>query len=565
MLLLPLGAAAAQGRGAVNGRVLEAASQQPIQGAQVRVSGTNTVAVTDQQGRFQLQSVAAGARTLQVTAFGHKAGTAQVTVGATPAEVTIRLAQDALGLDEIVVVGYGEQRRRNVSGSVGSLRTETVQEVSQGSVNGVLQGRLAGVQVTQNSGAPGSAITVRIRGSSSISAGNQPLYVIDGVALVQGNFNRLNSTFGGSDIDALSDLNPNEIESIEVLKDASAAAIYGARASNGVVLITTKRGTAGRAEINFGGYYGSQERWRMPAFLGTEDYITIKNEGILNRFGIEDYFGYSDDAVENSVEVERGVNTNWIDEVMRTAPMSNFDASVRGGTERARYYVSGSAFDQTGIVQGFAYTRLSGRVNLDYVPTDRLTLGTNVSLSRGVVDRQRGDNTIYGPLANAVANPPVQPVYNPDGTYYETSYVNPVGLYKENSFEERSLRILGNSFATLRLAEGLNLRGSVGLDQYNLRSRAYESPVIGLYAGSGGAGTAGTAYATKATYEGTLNFSRLFADRHDFSGVIGASYEDNTENYSSVSGQAFPSNAFRYLTSAATINAGTDSVSNWGL
>jgi len=555
----------AQAGGAIQGRVTATGSQQPITGAQVRVEGTTSVAVTDVQGRFQLQNVPSGARTLQVTALGHRAGSARVTVGATPAEVEIQLQPDALGLDELVVVGYGEARRRTVSGAVSSLRSEAVADLPTVSVNNVLQGRLAGVQVTQNSGAPGSAITVRVRGSSSISAGNQPLYVIDGVPMVQGNYNRQNSTFGGQGVDALSDLNPNEIESIEVLKDASAAAIYGARASNGVVLITTKRGSAGRAEINFGGYYGTQQDWRRVQFLNTDQYIVIKNEGIFNRYGIEDYYGFADDGVDNYVEVQRGVDTDWVDQVMRTAPIYNFDGSIRGGSERVRYYVSGSTFDQQGIVHGFAYQRLNGRVNLDYVPTDRMTLGTNVSLARGVVDRQRGDNTIYGPFANAIANPPVQPVFNDDGTYFETSYVNPVGLYRENEFEERSIRVLGNTFLRYEISEGLNVRGSVGLDQYNLRSRSYESPVIGVYAGSGGAGTAGSAYATKATYEGTLNFSRLFGSRHDVSGVVGASYEDNTENFSSVSGQAFPSNAFRYLTSAALINAGTDSVSSWGL
>jgi TonB-dependent starch-binding outer membrane protein SusC len=565
LALLP-DAVEAQERGTVTGVVTAQETQQPLQGAQVRIAGTTLGTITNQQGRFVITNVPAGARTVQVTFIGYRSATQEVAVTAGgSASVNLTLATDVLGLDEIVVIGYGEARRRDVAGAVASLRVEQIESIPTPSIDNALQGRLAGVQVTQNSGAPGSAISVRVRGSSSISAGNQPLYVIDGVPLTQGSFNRNAGTFGGQQVDALSDLNPGDIESIEVLKDASAAAIYGSRASNGVVLITTKRGLAGRPEMNFNMYAGQQTRWRSLDMLNTDQYILIKNEGIFNGFGIEDYYGYEDDGVDNFVEVPRGTNTNWLDEVMRTAPISNIDASVRGGTEQVRYFVGGSSFNQQGIVRGFGYDRLAGRVNLDYQPYERITLGTNISLAQSVVERSRGDNTIYGPFANAIANPPIDPVYNDDGTYFRTPYANPVGLALENEGEERSLRVLGNTFAAYRLSPALTARGSVGVDQYNLRSRIYDSPLVGLATGTGGAGTSNAAFVTKATYEATLNFDRMLADRHAFSGVVGASYEDNQENYSSVSGNAFPSESFRYLTSAANITAGTDSLSTWAL
>jgi TonB-dependent starch-binding outer membrane protein SusC len=561
LLSLPAGAMAQQ-RSSITGRVVESSTQRPISGATVRVQGTALGTQTNEEGRFTINGVAQGARTLEVSRVGYRPSTRAVTVGATPADVTLTLETDPLGLDAVVAIGYGEQNRRNVTGAVSSVRVEEVASLPTATIDNVLQGRLAGVQVTQNSGVPGSAITVRVRGSSSISAGNSPLYVVDGMPLVQGNFSQIDGTFGGQGIEALSDLNPNEIESIEVLKDASAAAIYGSRASNGVVLITTKRGRAGRAEINFGTYYGNQSNWRVPEFLNADEYIQVYNEGIFNGFGIEDYFGYDDDAVENVVEVESGTNTDWIRTVLRDAPISQQNGSIRGGTERVRYYVAGSALQQGGIVEGYAYDRLNGRMNLDYVPTSRLTLGTNVALTRSVSDRARGDNTIYGPFANAIANPPVERVFLDDGSYnLATTYVNPVALSRENEAEERTTRIIGNSFATFALSDGLTVRGSAGVDNYILRSRLYDSPIASPSSGSNGGGTAANTNVNKLTFEGTANFDRLFDDSHQVSGVVGSAYELNTQDGTSVSGQEFPGNTFRYLTSAAIITGGSQFVS----
>jgi hypothetical protein len=207
-------AAHAQERGSINGIVTDASNGRPLPNAQVVIAGTRTGVLTNQEGRFVLPGVAYGTHTLEVSFVGYKQVRQEVTVGASPAMVTIQLQVDALRLDELVVVGYGVEKRRNVTGAVSSLKPEAAAELPAPAVEQVLQGRISGVQVTQNSGVPGSAITVRVRGSSSISAGNQPLYVIDGVPMTQGNFSGINSTFGGQGVDALADLNPNEIESI---------------------------------------------------------------------------------------------------------------------------------------------------------------------------------------------------------------------------------------------------------------------------------------------------------------------------------------------------------------
>src|SRR5690606_1133122 len=252
-----------------------------------------------------------------------------------------------------------------------------------------------------------------------------------------------------------------------------------------------------RPKITFDMFAGTQKDWKRVECLNTDEYIQVYNEGIYATYGIENYFGYTDDGVDNVEEIERGVDTDWLDEVLRTAPIYSMTGSVAGGTDKARYFVSGTAFGQEGIVKGFGYDRLSGRLNLDYAVSDKLALGTNVALTRSVTQRSRGDNTIYGPFANAIANPSIYPVYNPDGSYSTPLYANPVGLAKENEAEERSLRVLGNAFASYEALPGVTVRASVGLDQLSLRSRLYDSPIVGVAVGSSGAGRVGNAFVTK--------------------------------------------------------------------
>jgi TonB-linked SusC/RagA family outer membrane protein len=578
-LALAPAVAFAQG-GTIRGRVTEHGSGQPLQGVQVSVVGTNQTVVTNQQGAYALNNVAAGQRTVRAIRIGFAAQTRTVTVGAQPAEAHFTLSPDALGLDEVVVIGYGQvERRRAGGGAIASITpSEVTESAPVATVENVLQGRVAGVQVTQNSGVPGSAISVRVRGASSITAGNEPLYVLDGVPMLRGDFSTLGlgQTQG---IDALSDLNPNEIESIEVLKDASAAAIYGSRASNGVVLITTKRGRAGdRPDIRFQTYFGVQEAWRQPAYLNAAEWLEVQNDAIELDFGIPDYYGFDDDALPlcdddatnapcNYEEFAGGIDTDWIDEILTTAPTSNIFGSIAGGTERARYYVSGTRFLQDGIVTGYGFERLNGRVNLDYTASDRVVLGTSVSLTQGVIERARGDNTIYGPFANALASAPVDAVYGADGEYNlaTLAYDNPVALNNENRAEERSFHVMGNAFADYRLTEGVNARANFGLDRYILRGYLYDSPIVGPSTGSNGAGEVGNSYANKVLAEGTVNFQRTLNDLNELSGVVGTSYEANDTEYNEVLGTQFPTSSFRNLASASTITGGSSTLTEYNL
>lgn len=576
-LALAPAAAFAQG-GTIRGVVTEQGSGQPLQGVSVSVVGTNQTVVTNQEGRYAITGVAAGSRTVRAARIGFAASTRTVNVTAAGVEANFTLSPDVLGLDELVVIGYGQTERRNAAGgAIASVRpAEQTQDLPTPSINEVLQGRVAGVQVQQNSGTPGSAISVRVRGSSSISAGNQPLYVIDGVPLIQGDFSPFGEDFlGGQGIDALADLNPNEIESIEVLKDASAAAIYGSRASNGVVLITTRRGRAAeRPEIQFNTYYGTQEAWRVPEFANAAQYLELYNEAWENdgypeyfqdAFGLDvptlfDYyelFGYDFDTSGNT-------DTDWLDEVMEPASMASVFGSITGGTERSRYFVSGSRLLQDGIVQPQGYDRMNGRLNLDYSVSDKITLGTSVGLTRSVTDRAASDNSIVSPFANAIAASPLEPVYDEDGEFHEGQfYTNSIAL-RQNLVEERSLRVLGNLFANYQINDWLSARLNTGLDQYNLRSYLYNSPTIFPGAPTG-TGVTGNSYASKVLAEGTLSWNRDLNDQNNFSGVIGASYEDNDNEFNFVSGSGFATPQFRFLNSAAVISAGGDGPSEYNM
>jgi TonB-linked SusC/RagA family outer membrane protein len=567
--LLPVRLAAQQS-GTVVGQVIQAGTQAPLVSVQVFVPSLRVGTLTDAAGRFSLQ-LPVGTHRVTFSSLGFSDAVRELTVTAQATTLNVTLESDPLRLDEMIVTGYALERRRYVTGAITSVKPAEAREIPTVQIEELLRGRAPGVQVTQNSGTPGAAMTVRVRGSSSISGGNDPLYVLDGVPITQGNYSRLGG-FGGQGIDAVSDLNANEIESVEILKDAAAAAIYGSRASNGVVLITTKRGNALRPEISFGAYTGTQRDWRRLPLLNAAQYNEVYNDGCMNRYGAN-CVTFTDEpnapapipsSVAGNMKAVRGADTDWQEAVLRAGNISNIDASVRGGTESVRYYVSGSAFNQEGTQADLGYNKLNARVNLDYRPLNRLNLGTNVALAHAQSKRAANDNTIVGGLATAIAMAPNIPIYNSDGTYYTGFYFNPVGNIQYREAEDRSIRIFGNAFGELALFEGVNLRGAAGVDHYNLRGLSYQSPVYGNAAAVGGRGTDGSSYVTKVTYEGTLNFNRTAGLDHEFSGLVGTTYEDNVESASTVSGTTFPNEFFKYLTSATT-TTGTSVREDFGL
>jgi len=402
---------------------------------------------------------------------------------------------------------------------------------------------------------------VRVRGSSSISANNQPLYVVDGVPLTSGDFSQID--FGGQTANALADLNPNDIESIDVLKDASAAAIYGSRAANGVVIITTKRGAARKTQINFNAYTGIQNMWKEPGFLNADQYRDIMVEAYVNDGYLEPGATFEDfvDFYYGGLDFAP-TSTNWIDEVTRTAPIQNYELSFSGGDPKTRYYLSGSYFDQEGIVIGSRYQRYSARLNLDHTASERFTLGTSIQLSRSQSDRIVSDNTLYGPFSNALAASPIWPVYYEDGSYTQPNYfyTNPVAEGTENDNETINLRALANIYAKYTITPGLDWQVRAGIDALDIDERNFTAT---NYPGSLAAPTEGqavnaTSTVTKRLLETTLNYARTLGDVHQFSGVIGASSEHNTIKANTLTALGFPDERFRYAGSAVKVNLGSN-------
>ena len=333
--------------GTVRGTVTDSSTGRPVAGVQMTVAGGAARASTAENGSYQLTGVPAGRVTVRAQRLGYAAfqRTVDLTAGGT-VTVDIRLRPVAAVLSTIVATGYGSSRRATVSNAIASVDSSAFDAIPVVSVDNALQGRVPGVQVMQNSGEPGGGVSVRIRGPASLNAGSQPLYVIDGVPMLQGTFEQITGT-SGQRMTPISGINPDDIASIDVLKDAAAAAIYGSRGSNGVIVITTKRGAGGnRFRFNMSAYTASQEVERTVELLNATDYVAVMNEARTNQ-GLAPRFAPGTDSI----------NTDWQGAVFRQAPMSEVNMSVSGGTDRLRMFLSGSDTRQTGIVIGSDYQR----------------------------------------------------------------------------------------------------------------------------------------------------------------------------------------------------------------
>ena len=543
-----LPADAAAQTGTVTGIVEDSATGVPVEGAQVQLVGTDIGGLTASNGRFLLTNVPAGSYTLSVSHVAYATAEAAVQVAAGRTTVVgVTVIGTALELPGVVVVGYGERRRVEVTSAIETVDGDEITNTPLASVEAALQGRAAGVQVVQNAGNPGNAPTVRVRGSASISADNQPLYVVDGVPILRDNYSQLG--MGGQDLSGVTGLNPDEIASIDILKDASAAAIYGSRGSNGVVLITTHRGRAGDTRIDFSVYGGWQEAERQLDLLNSEQYVEFMNEAQTNEGGSPIYIpGVAD-----------RVNTNWQEAVLQRAPVANYHAGISGGIDRLRYYVSGSLFDQEGIVIGSQYQRASGRMNLDFAASDRLDLRTSVAVSREDNDRVQGDGSLYSVVSYALAETPMIPVYRNNGDYTGPSdglvYYNPVGLALAMPTEALTLRSIGSAEAIFRVAEGLSLNGRASYDVLSLREFQWQSPEVeGPYPSSvGGVSKSGYSQNARWIAEGFGTWRLPLPPTHDLSVTAGSSVEMTDWELNFIRGEGFTNLENHQIRNAALI------------
>ncbi len=545
--------AQAQAAGAIRGTVIDSASRRPVDGVQVVLAGTTLGALTSSGGTYVIRNVPVGTYSVRATRLGFGPAQRSVTVAAldtSVADFTLRAA--ALNLSQVVVVGYGTANRREVTNAVTTVRSEDLVNVPVASVEAALQGKAAGLQVIQNAGNPGNGISVRVRGSSSLSAGNQPLYVIDGIPMLRDSYSQLG--MGGQDVSAVSGISPDEIASIDVLKDASASAIYGSRGSNGVVLITTKRGQAGRPKITWNGYYGTQDLSKKVNMLNAKEYVAYFNEAAKND-------GYADDELPFAPGVDDTINTDWQESVLQTAPVYDLSLGMTGGSDRISYFVSGSFFNQKGILVGSQYRRANVRANLDFSPSSKLSVRTSIGLGREGNFRNENDNTIDGVATNALANQPNVRVRNSDGTFTSTDdgleYTNPVALGVLDNAESRTLRAMGNSELSYAFSDRLRLNGRVGVDMLNLRDLRWNSPlIIGTYAASArGVAQQGNTTVSRYVAETYLQWDAPGQRFGQLSLVGGSGVEYNSRENDFLQGEGFGSSQFRYPGNAGKVTS----------
>jgi TonB-linked SusC/RagA family outer membrane protein len=529
-LFLASSAVAQAQTGRIAGAVVDSQTTQPVAGARITAVGTTLVTGTDTDGRFSLGGVPAGTQQIRVTRIGYAPVVRTVTVGSgATASLTIALHAQAVLLDPVVSTGYGTQLKSDVTGAVSTVNTEVLEKTPISTVDQMLQGTSAGVQVTTASSQPGGAISIRIRGASSITGNSEPLYVVDGFPIENdiegssvGNAGRERTT----PPNPLVTINPSDIESISILKDASATAIYGARGANGVVIINTKQGRGTKPQFTVESYAGASEVTKRYELLNAAEYMDFANE-----YGKNSSTAYTPfpDAVKASI-LASGIDTDWQDEIFRTAAVRNLQFSVRGGTgtvSPTRYALSFGRFNQEGIVLGSGLERLSARVNLTQSIGDRVQLGANISGAQArskSVPTAGQQNANAGAVSAALQYVPILPVVRPDGTY---SYINsdlnaynalldapqtpnPVSLAAEVRDSLSDTRVLGNLFGEVSLLRDLKLRVTLGAD-YADRWRNTYYPRTTLR-GSQAGGAAIRAAATTASWinENTLTYQHQF-------------------------------------------------------
>ena len=521
-----------------------------LPGVTVLVKGTSIGTSTNADGSFSI--TAPEASTLVFSYVGYK--TQEVAVGSNSA-INVTLAADEQKLNEVVVVGYGTQERQSVTGAVASVSGRDVASQPVADAAQAIQGRAAGVTVVSNSGSPGGqgGTSIRVRGITS-AGNNSPLYVVDGFPLPAALDGNGNAT--GTEINNIS---PNDIETIDILKDASATAIYGLRAANGVVIITTKRGKAGTSNINLDAYVGVQNVWRKVGLLNAQQYAELNNEA-RNNYNAQ--FPNDVRALNSRFNTPAKIaalpSTNYLDEIFRQAKIQNYSISATGGSEKARYAVSAGYFQQDGTIVGSDFQRFTLRTNGEVQLNKILKIGNTLALSHQEEHPLAGENDEFGgPIQLAIQAPPFLPAYNPDGSFYEFGSSpednfgeeNPVTKTRRPINKNNRNRATTTFYAELEPLTGLRLRSSVGADlQFNQNDQFNPSiPGSSKYTAANASASSGANYGPSYLIENTATYDRTFAGKHQMTLLLGQSAQQFDNFYVGGSRTGYATNTLQIL------------------
>ncbi len=533
----------------ITGTVVDAGENFPMPGVSVYVKGTTIGTTTDIDGNYVLR-IPVDANVLVFSLMGMETVEQQIN-DREVIDAFMRTAQ--IGLDEVVVIGYGTQIRREMTGSIGSISSDNIAAIPSHSFESALAGQTAGVFVGQNSGRLGEAFTIRIRGASSVSASNQPLYVIDGMPVTS----QTQSSPGNHPTNPLADINPNDIESVQVLKDASAAAIYGSRASNGVVLITTKRGATGDTRFNLNVSTGINQASNLREWLNAEEYLELIDEALHYStdadgliWGWETPDGIKDVYLPGWRD---GHDEDWQREALQSGLQYKVNFTASGGTDNTMYYAGITYDDQDGIIIGNSLERISGRLNLDQKVGDKASFGMSANFVRTVIDRIENDNAWANPM-QLVAIPPVQPVVDSETGRYNTNtvYYNSLINYRDASNISTVYRTFLNAYGDYQLHKNLSFRTEFGTDILNQGEKTFYGRETS-WGSPNGLAEERNVHVLNYNMNSYFTFNSALGEYHHLSAVLGMSAQKSTSNGTFLQGRGFPTDDFRNLRSAAEI------------
>jgi len=537
----------------ISGKVTSSEDNLGIPGANIIVKGMPTIGTTtDVEGQYSL-SVPQNATALLFSYIGMT--NQEVVIGARTT-INVVLEPSTASLDEIVVVGYGKQSRRNVTDNMASVSSNNINQIPISSVQGALTGKAAGVQIQQINGKVEAGIKMRIRGISTISSSQEPLYVLDGMPLINDD-----ESTTAAPINPLISLNPNDIESIQILKDASAAGIYGARGTNGVVLITTKQGKMGKTRVSLNTSTGWSQATHKMKWLNAEQYAMLFKEADVNSYGVEDLPWAEDylDWFANGKDWRNGeVNTNWQDYALVKGSVQNYDLSISGGDKKTLFFISSGYNKTEGIVRGNNLDRYSFRGNVDHNVSDKFKVGFNSSISKTKISRIGTDNSFQTPL-QAIALSPLSPAYLDDGVTPNnetTGYYNFLMQEYNGSWGVNIFRVLISSYMEYRILPELSFKTEFGYDNNN-QVEEYFAGSLTESASTNGYADANSVQSDKYSFNNYFTYNKTFKEEYDFEFVGGMTFEESARRSQFVAGTGFPSDNLQTVASASEITSGS--------
>jgi TonB-linked SusC/RagA family outer membrane protein len=548
--------------GTLTGKVIDEKTKWPLAGATVHIKGSTHEVVTNDKGEFTFITAQHLPLTYAVSFVGYQA--TEVTQNE-QGYFIVALVQSAHQLKDVVVVGYGTQSRKNLASAVSSVNVSQIEDIPATSVDQLLQGKAAGVLASANSPVPGTGIFLRVRGSTSINASNDPLYVVDGVFINNRSLQSVST--GGQITNPLADLNPADIESIEILKDADATAIYGSRGANGVVLIITKHGKLNsKARVNIGYYYGSSSAPKLWKPLSGPGEALLQNETWLNDGKPSSTRPFRPKSQGGLGLPEEQPTYDRIGIIFQDAPTHNVDISATGGDAKTSFYLGGNYFDQESIVKPDEFKRYSLRVNVEHQLREAAKIGISIDGVKTDRIKSPNNNVPYGAVNGALYTPSYLPLYNADGSYARPSlFENPYAAIREVNFTDIGTRFTGNAYGEFILFRGLKFRSSWSIDFNESKEDNFFSSktYIGQAPVNGSATSAITRNLTLIN-EQLFTYNKTFNGLHDLTITAGNTVQKESFDVTSVTGIGFPTDGFSKIASAA-ITTGTSSSSDAGL